>query len=556
MRNRRHRSFFGQGCLRKLYWRRVWLGVLAIALALMVACASRSQPIESASTPAPANCGSPAGGPADNPIAAYYGDEAPTWTNQIRWQCVFNINDYPGQTDMDRFQRAQQVANAAGGGVVYLPEGLYTFNDDLVLADQVVVRGAPSAVPNAREEDFRPLTRLEFPKYEPSFSGSGTPNDTAFKQIRPQLPNSDRNQGLVFLDINRGAIAFAGDPDGGTMANRVIFGVRSNNVAAPDAQIPNQAFQPGWVRFCDRFAANIRLTVQAHAFVANNRLNDAITDAYGQPGYPVRSIDKRSVVTYAEDAKVPFSYSDHYAIVVNRSKPGGFNYARSPEDEPGLFRSGVTIRDNWIYKTMRVGILASGQGLVIRGNAIHDQPQKQAWVDPTGQRQPRGHMTYENRAIDWSGHDVLIADNAYEVFRHQIMDSQYQSTDGEGILTQQCCGGSSVEQVTIRQNRGTGYIGVYKVPDIRQLTIANNQVRSHSPDFPAIYVNADTNNAPGSMDEVAIADNGAIGGILAQASRGIADTSISGNQGEGRLSYSCGVTAMGNSGFQEETCLD
>lgn len=561
-------------------WRR-WLWGVAFVTALMVAVACAGAPSDepialspvappqaellavspalpalTATRASTANgCGSATGGPTDNPIATYYGAAAPAWTDEIRWACVYNLEDFAGPTDGERLQAAQQAAIADGGGVVYLPAGTYTLTTELLLADRVVLRGDLPAVTDAKDDNFRPPTKLEFPAYAPRLEGNGTPNDTAFKQIRPQHPDEDSHQGFVFLDINRAAIAFQGDPDAGTMTNRIIFGIRSNNVAAPDAGVPDASFQPGWARFSDRFAANIRLTVAANAFVANNRLNDAITDAYDQPGYQLRAADQDAVVTYTDGSKVPFSYTDHYGIVVNRSKPGGFQYARDPADEPGLFRPGIALWDNWVYKTMRVGIMAAGQGLVIRGNQVLDAPQKQAWVDPTGQQQPRGHMTFENRAIDWSGHDVLIADNTYQVTRHQIMASRYQSTDGEGLLAQECCGGTSVERVTIRNNQGDAYIGIYKVPDIRDLTISQNQISQVNSSTAAIYVNADTNHAPHAMSAVTIAENQITGGILAQASAGVTDVVIHNNQGAGKLEASCGVAVDNNRGFETAPCL-
>lgn len=556
------------------FWRRCrrWLlwGVLVVFTTAGVACLG-SQSTSSLPTTNPSeataslptatsevtarNCGSESGGPVDNPVVAFYRDDAPAWVEDLPWQCVFNIQDYSGESDQERFEAAQVAAIAAGGGTIYLPEGTYRFNENLMLADGIVVRGEPGPVLEAKDDGFQPLTRLEFPQYEPNLNGSGTRNDTAFKQIRSQSPDTDRNQGLVFLDINRAAIALKGDPDSGTMAHRLIFGVRSNNVAEPDPEVPNSEFQPAWARFSSRFGANIRMTVQADALVANNRLNDAVTDTYEQPGYVVQSQQNRdSLVTYAEGDRVPFSYTDHYGIVVNRSKPGGFQYARSSEDEPGLFREGIVIRDNWVFKTMRVGIHASGQGLEIRDNEIYDQAEKVAWTNPKGQRQPRGSMTFESRAIDWSGHNVVIEGNTYEVYQHQIMDSQYRSTDGEGILAQQCCGGTSVAGATIRNNQGRGYIGIYKIPDVSQVMIAGNEVRSHRPEFPAVYVNADTNNAPSTMSDVTVTDNVLTGGILVQAGVDGSNNRVSNNRGEGRLRYSCHVQVEGNEGFGEEPC--
>lgn len=501
-------------------------------------------------------CGSPLGGPTDNPVRAYYGTGAYPWTDEVRWECVYNIRDFVGVTDQARFEAARATALAHGGGVIYFPEGTYRFSEDLTLGDGIVLRGAEPTGKDARDRAFRPLTRLEFPKYEPSRAGTGTPNETAFKKILTQSPDTDSNLGLVYLDINRAAVEWGGDPDQGTMGNRLVFGIRSNNVAEPDPSVPDTTFQPGWLRFSNRFAANIRITVSQNALVANNRLNDDVTDHYNQAGYVVQSQDGQGLVTYAEGEKGTFSYTDHYGIVVNRSKAGGFRDGASPEEEPGLFREGISIVDNWIFKTMRVAIQASGQGLLIQGNEIQDLPKKQAWIDPTGKRQPRGAMTFENRGIDWSGHGVVIDGNTYTVYRHQIMDSDYASTDGEGILIQSCCGGTSVNGVNIRNNQGQGYIGIYKVPEISKVQISGNTVTSHSPDHPAIYVNADPNGGMGSMTDVSIHQNTVNGGIFVQASRSLSHVLIEQNRGQGRLTYSCGVEVKDNQGLEAVSCRE
>jgi hypothetical protein len=502
-------------------------------------------------------CGSPSGGPAENPVARLYGPDAFPWTNQIRWSCVYNLNDFEGATDQDRFQAARAAAAANGGGVVYLPAGTYRFNEDLSLDNGIILRGETPNPMDARADTYRPRTRLEFPKYEPSQSGQGTANATAFKKILTQNPNRDSNLGLVNLDINRAGIEFMGDPDAGVNQNIVIWGVRSNNVAAPDPAVPDVRFQAPWLRYGDRFAANLRITAAANVLVAHNRLNDAITDSYEQPGYTVQTRDRNATRTYAEGQKVPFDYANHYGIVINRAKAGGFEYATDPAQEPGLFRPGIAIQDNWVYKTMRVGIHASGTGLIIRDNQILDRPDKQAWTDPTGTREPSGAVTLENRAIDWSGHQVLIEGNEYAVYRHQVMDGPYLSVDGEGILIQQCCGGTSVNGATIRKNQGNAYIGLYKVPEIRDVQISDNQLMTDPTGDTLIYVNADTNSAPGTMANVRIENNRLSGGILAQASLDGGGNVIRGNQGDdqGVLRASCTVAVRENTGFQPAPCL-
>lgn len=539
---------------RYLYRRFCWvLGVFS--LVWIVACNAPPDTTVSLEDSSAA-CGSPLGGPSDNPIQTLYGPAAFAWTNDIKWQCVFNVKDFAGPSDTDRYLAARDAAVEAGGGVVYLPADIYYFQDDLPLGDGIVVRGDALEQLNAKGDGFVPPTRLVFPEYEPSRSGEGTPNETAFKRVITPNPDTDSNLGLVFLDIDRGAIDLAGDPDNGTMTNRIVFGVRSNNVAKPIPNVPDPAFQPGWLRYSSPSAANIRLTTRENALVAHNRLNDDITDAYNQSDYIVRTNDGSGSITYPEGYKVPFSYTDHPGIVVNRDKPQGFTYPQMATDEPGLFRPGITVQDNWVFKTMGAGIKASGEGLTIRRNVVSDQSGKVTWVDPTGTREPDPTMTFENRAIDWSGHNVTIEGNNFVVYRHAIMDTGDFSADGEGIFIQPCCGGTSIDGVAIRNNVGQGNISIEQVPDVQRVLIENNEIKAISSNQPAISLNADRDGVPNAMEKVVIRNNQVEGGILAQASLGGSQIEVRDNRGSGAITYSCATTVQGNNGLAERSCLD
>lgn len=500
-----------------------------------------------------ASCSSPSGGPTDNAIATYYGQNAYPWTNTIKWNCVYNIKDFSGSSMIERFNSARDAAANNGGGVVYFPSGTYPFTDTIKLKSGVVLRGETPAVKSAKASDYKPSSQLIFPEYKPQLSGEGTPNETAFKKIVTTAPNQDSNIGLINLDINRAAIQFSGNLDEGKNQNIILFGLRSNNVAEPDPNVPNLDFQQPWQRYSHRFASNIGLTAFANVLVANNRINDQITDNYPQPGYRLQSRDKKQVLTYSEGDKVPFHYGNHYGISVNRGgKKGGFKLAATPTTEPGLFRKGIVIRDNWVYHTMRVGIHASGEGLIIKDNEIKDQANKQWWTDPTGKREATGAVTLENRAIDWSGWNVLVEGNSYEVYRHQIGNTKYFSVDGEGILIQECCGGTTVNNVKIRQNQGNAYIGLYKVQDIKNAEIENNQVNNSD-----ISVVADTNKQPYALNNVKIINNKILGNIIAKGSSDGQGNEISGNQGNGtgKINSSCSVQVKNNSGFEVQPCL-
>lgn len=501
------------------------------------------------------NCGSKSGGPFDNPIAAKYGENTYRWTNNIKWGCVYNIKDFGGNNLIEQFNSAMNAAVFNGGGVIYFPAGSYNFTDSIFLKNGVVIRGEAPKVTDVKSDQYAPASKLVFPKYEPSFSGNGTDNTTAFKKIFTSNSESDSNIGLVNLDINRAGINFSGNVDQVKKQNIVVFGVRNNNVADPANQVPDPSFQESWMRYSDRFTANIKISALANVLVANNRINDTITDNYEQPGYKLQSVDKKEVITYTEGNKVPFDYGIHYGIVVNRSKAQGFALAGNPKNEPGLFRKGIVIRDNWVFHKMRVAIHAAGDGLIIKDNVILDQANKQWWTDPTGIRQPRGAVTFENRAIDWSGWNVKIEGNNYQVYRHQVMDTPYLSVDGEGILIQECCGGTTVNGAQIVNNQGNSYIGIYKVPEVKNVTIKGNKLSSPEVDKYIIYVVADTNNAPHSMSEVVIENNELSGSIVTRSSLGGTGNIIQNNIGtNGTIEYSCNVTVGSNTRFIVKPC--
>jgi hypothetical protein len=500
---------------------------------------------------------SPTGGPTDNPIAVRYGANAYPFSDNIRWCNVKNIRDFSGKTIIDQYNAARDEATSEGGGVVYFPAGDYTFTDDLLLTQGVVIRGATPDNKDAQSQDFAPPAHFLFPAYAASNDGEGTDNSTAFKKIRTTTPDTDSNIGLVWLDINRAGIELEGNPDDGKNQNIVIFGVRTNNVAEPDPSVPDTSFQQPWQRWSYRFAANISIQAASNVLVANTRHNDAITDNIPQEGYQVKDAANK-VVTLSGNQAV-FNYTDHYGIRVNRGKS---SLAATPQTDASLFRPGITIRDNWIFHTMRVAIHAAGEGMIIRDNVIRDQQNKTAWVDPTGKKLVKNAATLENRAIDWSGWNVQINDNNYEVYRHQLRDGNYLSVDGEGILIQECCGGSLVNGVQITRNNGNTYIGLYKVRDIANVTISENSLKSTTSgqgDL-MIYVSADTNNKKYTAKNVKIEKNTVFGSIVLAAKGGSGSQNVIRDNidpsSSNTITFSCEAqpNISNNNGFQVLPC--
>ncbi|NJR22653.1 MAG: hypothetical protein HC786_11065 [Richelia sp. CSU_2_1] len=447
------------------------------------------------------------------------------------------------------------MAAANGGGVIYFPAGIYEFPDSIYLKSGTVIRGETPQTTDAKQSDYNPPTKFRFPKYEPQLSGSGTPNSTAFKRIFTYDPNNDSNIGVVNLDIDRSPVYFLSNLDYSKNRNIVVFGIRSNNVAEPSPLVPDLNFQAAWQRYANPYAANIKINASANVLIANNRLNDKITDNYQQAEYQVTYPDNEGIEIY----DVPFNYSNHFGILVNRSKTGkseeNFVKVAEPNSEPGLFRKGIAIRDNWVYHTMRSGIRASGDGLIVRDNIIRNDPEKQWWTDDRGTGIAAENTSFNNRAIEWAGWNVLIRDNDFQVYRHRLAGSEFLSNDGGGITIHACCGGTSVKQAEIVGNSGNSFIGISDVPDIRDVRIWRNQLLSNvKGDWPLIYVNAGTagNN---KMQNVKIENNIIAGSVLVKSHKG-SGNAIANNQSlnMGSIESSCRVRINENTGFVRSTC--
>jgi len=333
------------------------------------------------------------------------------------------------------------------------------------------------------------------------------------------------------------------------------------------------------MRYSYRFAANVKINAFANVLVSNNRINDAITDNYDQPGYKVTDVGGNRIVNRnllgREESAIPLRKSlwncgkSFWEIPFQKNRICGISdnttgiipQRNCHPGQLGLLyhedsNSGGDISAE-SPGTRAQQEISKGQGLVIKDNTIRDQENKQWWIHSTGTKQPKGSNTFENRAIDWSGWDVVIEGNDYQVYRHRIMDSKYYSVDGEGILIQECCGGTKGNGAIIRNNQGNGYIGLYKVPEIKNVTITGNRLDSQWKKTPLIYVSADRNRGPSSISNVRIENNRVNGSILAKSSLGGTGNRIENNRGDnsGSIKYSCQITVSGNTEFELEPCL-
>jgi hypothetical protein len=504
--------------------------------------------------------------PIDNPYLTKY-DTCPPWTNELKWHNVVNINDYAiSPVDWDSsLSLAMNNLILQGGGVVYFPSGNYEFKNNVVLLNNIVLRGDNPLSKNAKSDSFAPPSRLIFPAYVPVFEGDGTPNSTAFKRI--SCVSNANNVGLVYLDINRGGISLTGNQ------NILVFGVRQNNVAVPQDDIPgNNYYMHRWQRFAYRHGRNLIVRVNRNTAVTNNRVNDfenniyhpIPNESYDQPGYIAycrfsgSGVACQSSCDYTSESctdtthvmqgeRVKFSYTDHYCIDVAGTTINVDTLTVDLDQK-------IEINDNWAYNTMRVGIFGKGYGLVMKGNVRKDLSVKQNFLHPVGNKLNNNNAaTLENRALNFSGHKVLIEDNDLEVYRHRIVFTPYYSVDGEGILTQESVDPYKwLRDIKIINNKVNSYIGLYRMRDLRDIYIAGNDLMNVS----FIQVDAFTNATPYSLDDCTIENNFNVKSITVQGKIRTTNLKINNNTGDGtgKITHSCPIAEkIGNAGFFDTT---
>jgi polygalacturonase len=87
----------------------------------------------------------------------------------VNFSCVYNVNDYKASTDDERFAAAAKAASSnSQGGVVFFPKGSYTFKENIVLPNNVVIRGEPTTSPaksGTKPGKLAPETKFQCPPF-------------------------------------------------------------------------------------------------------------------------------------------------------------------------------------------------------------------------------------------------------------------------------------------------------------------------------------------------------------------------------------------------------
>jgi RHS repeat-associated protein len=545
--------------------------------------------------------------PGNNPISARYG-AGYSWTDYasggINWSNVVDITTYYSGGTYDSAFVLARNAVAVSGGVVYFPAGTYNFSAGIQLTDKVVIRGDnPTLIVDSTARGYSPPTKFIFPALN-----IASPAGTSTSRITTMNPDTDSNIGIVNIDINRAAISIVGDPDGGHNSNIVIFGVRSNNVAAFASQIP-ASYQNSSQRFSDINECNIKIQAFSNVLVANNRINDFITDNFMDNNYYVKdSAGVPATVSYY------FNYADHTAIQVNRSKLTTV-YSATSISEQSLFRSGINIIENYAYNVIGSGIKVSGSPLKIQSNYVEGDPGNDItvkWlsaipatfeanqaainytlrsVDPTGLVKAAQTDLHFDHGIDWLGSNALIDSNSLKMYSvaanlpglclGSVACPNMWLTEGEGIYTtciyqyaelgvsKTIFTGTKIDNVTISNNYVVnsrncngchappiGDIVLFGVCSVNNLDISNNNCSG------PINVESDimVTTLP-VVTNINIAHNNC--GFLFANSCGTPTGSIHENYGHqpGNFTYydfevACGYNSYLNSSFGQLPCVN
>lgn len=464
-----------------------------------------------------------------------------------------------GDTADEQLAAAQAVVAARGGGVVYFPAGVYRFRESIRLLDGVVLRGAdPGPVTSAHSEKYAPPTRFEFPKYEFRGEGAGTPVLRAFKGIYLADPAAASNVGVVNIALDRGHVHFQDDGTEKLAAgrNRFVVGCVLRNAAVPDPAVPNpKIHQKAWQRFTARHHAAIDVKAAENLLVANNRLPKSGDDNFTMDGYVLLDRKRTEVpidgVVFDYDNR-PGMYVNHYSI----GGAGGTGPDGTPETHPWGFRTGIVIRDNFVFNTGRIGIGFSGDGVRCRNNVVRFAAD--VWrPTATGQQVTSGNSTNDNRAVEMRGWRWVVDGNEYTVHRNVAFDRKYRINDGEGLMHEDHAN-STVLDAVLTNNRGNTDLSIYKTAGIDGLLVEGNTIRLGDGKQTiaagaAIYVNADRNSGRFACRRVSILRNTVAGGGILLSGDPSEKNVVKGNKALGGavpLTLKATAETADNTGFQ------
>lgn len=283
--------------------------------------------------------------PTDNPYRSRY-RSGQHWTDSLPWKNVTNAAKVKGligaghKIDSAVLHQTMKEMSKNGGGVLYFGPGEYFLNFDMKVSNNVILRGAdPVGIRDAKNSQYRPPTKFQFPEYVPSFVGAGTPDYTAFKDIESE---EHANFGLVNIDINR-ALLWVPESN---RSNIIIFGIRSNNAVDYRSIFLAGSRGKKWERYPTGTGGNLMITFYK-GVIANCRINDAITDDFemqdfmSNEGYVFR--DVKIKFQYGLQAGIrAINYADTCELELLDNYARGYKVA----DIEGFFTGKKIVRNN------------------------------------------------------------------------------------------------------------------------------------------------------------------------------------------------------------------
>lgn len=477
------------------------------------------------------------------------------WTGTIKWSQVVDITTIAGADADAKLTTAQQQLVARGGGVVFFPAGEYRFKETIRLLDKIVLRGAPpGGVCDARRDDYRLSTRIEFPKYEFKAEGDGTPNATAFKSIELADPAGASDCGVVDLEIHRGHILLGEDREHRCGGNRIVWGCILTETAYPWPEVPYRNIgQHGWQRYTHLFGAAIETKSSQNLLVGNNRMPPSGKDNFTMNGYVI--LDRKGQSTTLDG--VVFDYDNRPGIYANHAAlggPGGQGPDDTPETNPAGFRKGTVVHNNFVFCSGRCAIGFAGDGVVCSDNVIRFA--RDVWRPTSvGRQVSSGASTNDNRAVEMRGWRWRVTGNDYEVYSNLSFDRVYHYNDGEGLMHEDHCN-STIKDSVLRGNKGNRYLSLYWCAGIDGLLVEDNRITVDQQKDAAIFVDANRTNALFPVRNVTIRNNQVNGDIRISGSPG-ENNIVSGNrfsgQGEARIDNFCNARLENNQGFKVNT---
>ena len=476
------------------------------------------------------------------------------WTGKLPWATVVSIDEFAGHS-VDQKLEAAQDKLAQQGGVVYFPAGEYRFKNSISLRNGIILRGAdPGQVNLAIDDRYSPPTKFIFPKYEPKLEGDGTPNDTAFKGIHLQKPETDSNCGLVNIDVHYGHVHFAEGADHKVGRNRLVAGCVFRSAARLEHGVPDKAQgQHGWQRWTGRHLAAIHVYSEENALIWNNRLPDSSADDFEMPGFRMQGRGKDSGKTIEVPRGVFFDYNNRPGIRVNHFSIGGGGGADpkgTPQTHPHGFRKGTVIWLNYVYSTGRCAIAFTGDGVNCSFNKIRFKMDVIRHTH-TGTSAASGSSTNDNRGIEMRGWRWTLERNDYQVYRNRAGDSKVYINDGEGMMHEGHAN-STVKDSKLIGNRGNSYISIYKTAGVDGLLVEFNRISTPG-GISAIYVVADRNWDRHPCRNVKIRDNWTSGSGIQIAGEPGENNVISGNKHEGpggKITNKANAKVLDNEGYE------